>query len=132
MKWLNRIAQGFSPGDHGPSENRPEGATEHYLPPRSVTVSNALAADPCAQPICRSPLQGDVKDANYPGLKPWAILFCHFMADPAVQARPRVFPMPAYNFATIICSSLTMSAENLRIPSANFSVAIRSSLSAKP
>ena len=59
MKWLNRIAQGFSPGDHGPSENRPEGATEHYLPPRSVTVSNALAADPCAQPICRSPLQGD-------------------------------------------------------------------------
>jgi hypothetical protein len=73
MKWFNRTAQGFSPGDiqHEP---RPERATDA----RDVLSGRVFFCSGVGDPI-RSPLQGEFMGTPFPGLKPWAILFDHFM-----------------------------------------------------
>ena len=40
-----------------------------------------------------TPLSGRVLGASYPGLKPWAILFRHFMA---------IYPTPPYSNAPLL------------------------------
>jgi hypothetical protein len=85
--WLNRIAQGFSPGygrysgralSGRPSEDRVCRWFPLVLEPwRSVRRRRNARR---ARITLRSPLQGDHSCRNDPGLKPWAILSSHFVA----------------------------------------------------
>ncbi len=84
MKWPNRIAQGFNPG-FAPVRNRPEGGDRRSSPSplKGSGVQQVIFGDAfCFMPdrferAYRALFNG----INYPGLKPWAILFRHFMAD---------------------------------------------------
>jgi hypothetical protein len=88
MKWLNRIVQGFSPGEC-PHQNRPERAAETMGRDRNATIhSNGKYS--FYRHICelavrkrtsRSSSLPGLLDITHPGLKPWAVLFRHFMAD---------------------------------------------------
>jgi hypothetical protein len=88
MKWHNRTAQGFSPGDDNEFGCALKGRPNKIpsVPVWSVTIQDLGAV--CGevthaayeQPF-RSPIQGESLLEPDPGLKPWAILFSHFMAD---------------------------------------------------
>ena len=80
MKWLNRIAQAFRPGSIG-NNIRPEGATEiGAVRPRRHHLSTVVQYDVTRGSV-RSPFQGESRGGVIPGLKAWAVLFCHFMAE---------------------------------------------------
>jgi hypothetical protein len=90
MKWQHRIAQGFSPG-YGHQWVRPEGAperdSERSHGPALTQDLKAIDGDVARHQVrttFRSPFQGDLIYGLNPGLKPWAILFSHFVATGVV------------------------------------------------
>jgi len=78
MKWHNRTAQVFRPGE-APPVTRPERATES-------SGSNAAPDDrryminTGQDTLISAALAGRMLQRTYPGLKTWAILLSHFMA----------------------------------------------------
>jgi hypothetical protein len=87
-RWHNRIAQGFfSPGydnEFGCAlKARPNKIPS--VPVASVTIQDLSAicgevTHAAYESPFRSPLQGESLSKPDPGLKPWAILLCHFVA----------------------------------------------------
>jgi hypothetical protein len=78
MKWFERTAQGFSPGER-PKPNRPERLTDRCVDVARMIVTVNIAD--VANKSVRLPLQGNVANSGYPGLKPWAVLLNHFMVN---------------------------------------------------
>jgi hypothetical protein len=78
MKWFNRTAQGFSPGK-GPITNRPERAADRCVVFAKIFATDRIAD--AANEYVRLPLQGNPAYSCYPGLKPWAVFFNHFMVN---------------------------------------------------
>ena len=73
MKWSKRTAQGFSPGFG--MQNK-----------RALKVARDVSATggtntPLSEHNPRSPLSGRFNTLPDPGLKPWAVLLSHFMAE---------------------------------------------------
>ena len=78
MKWLERTAQGFSPGEtaNGAAlKGRPNGVQLFYSHSWPVKCPPARAAPKTAA------LTGRLLCGRYPGLKPWAVLLNHFMVE---------------------------------------------------
>jgi len=77
MKWLQRIAQGFSPGKPGPKcgalKGRPNRSIPNYKRHRTRLIPMGR--------LFGAIYFGDI----HPGLKPWAVLASHFMAMPAAN-----------------------------------------------
>jgi len=99
MKWRNRIAQGFSPGNRCVTEFALKGGpmriTLDCVPRPSLPVTLGVF-----EPFAPKTNGGDATDAHSdalsgrfhwgpdPGQKPWAILFRHFMAIYASHHHP--------------------------------------------
>jgi hypothetical protein len=116
MKWRNRIAQGFSPGS-GPNEIALKGrpmriACQSSLRRPSLLVVGVGTLFKPSAPKTHSgdahsaALSGRVYGLPNPGLKPWAILYCHFMAMYASLHQHATTPPRQSAFRALSCWTL--------------------------
>src|SRR5580700_8817131 len=82
VKWRHRIARGLSPGNRCITDSNHSGL-KHTAEPQPMQI--------------RTPLQGDFIAGPDPGLKPWAILFRHFMATYASPHRAHHSNTPQFS-----------------------------------